>query len=125
MIEDEAFDAMADLQRRQLLVRLAYDDPQPVPRLSTASRELLEAHERFLREYLTGSYEVRDADKAAIRAYHVHLPKLVAYDYVEWHRDAHLVTRGPDFDDLRPLLELVDDRRDGQPPEDAPLIVTE
>lgn len=109
---DEAFDAMASSQRRQLLVQLLVDGPQPIPYLSTVSRELLQAHPTVLREYLTGSVEVASADKADIRDYHVHLPKLAEYDYIDWDRDAHVVTRGPDFDDVRPLLQLLDDHPD-------------
>ena len=75
---------------------------------------MLRAHETFLREYLTSSLEVADADKAAVRTHHVHLPKLVEYSYVEWDRDADVVTRGEAFDDVRPLLEVVDSRRDGR-----------
>jgi len=108
---DEAFEALADRRRRQLLVDLLHDDSLLVPQLSGASRDLLAAHESLLGEYLSGQREVDGADKTDVRTYHVHLPMLVEYGYVEWDRDAHLVTRGPEFDDLRPLLEVVDGRR--------------
>ena len=120
---DKVFDAMADIQRRRLLVHLLHDDPQPVPRLSSASREMLQAHEKFLREYLSGSREVANADKADVRAHHVHLPKLVEYRYVEWDRDAHITTKGPRFDDVEPLLELVNDHRDERPAKDASMTI--
>ncbi|GAA0669621.1 hypothetical protein ACFQDG_09000 [Natronoarchaeum mannanilyticum] len=107
---DEAFEALADRRRRQLLVDLLHDDSLLVPQLSGASRDLLAAHESLLGEYLAGPREVDGADKTDVRTYHVHLPMLVEYGYVEWDRDAHLVTRGPAFDDLRPLLEVVDGR---------------
>lgn len=107
-VTDDAFDAMADNERRQLLSRLLHDGPQPVPQLSNASREMLEAHETLLREYLAGSNEIADADKEAIRTHHVHLPKLVEYSHIEWNKDRHVTTKGPKFEDLRPLLEAVD-----------------
>lgn len=109
---DRLFDALADRQRRQLLLDLADDEPRPVPGLSSKSREILAAHDAYLAEYLTTSMDISDVDKEAVRAHHVHLPKLVAYRYVEWDEDAHVLSRGADFDDLRPLLELLDDYPD-------------
>lgn len=109
---DEICDAMANHRRRQLLVRLLDEGPQPVPDLSDVSREILQAHTAVLQEYLAGSAEISDANKGDIRTHHVHLPKLAEYDYIEWDRDTHVVTRGPDFDDVRPLLAALDDRRD-------------
>lgn len=120
---DEVFDAMADRQRRQLLGQLLADGPQPVPYLSTVSREILQAHPAVLREYLAGSEEVADANKADIRTHHVYLPKLAEYNYIEWDRDAHVVTSGPSFDDVRPLLELLDEQRDDRRPNSASLTI--
>lgn len=122
---EEAFDAMANRQCRQLLIHLLHDDPQPVPRLSGTSRELLEASEAFLREYLSGSREIDDADKADVRTHHVHLPKLTEYSYVEWHRDARLTTRGSAFDEVRPLVELADEERADAPADGVSVIVRE
>lgn len=120
---DDVFDALADLQRRQLLIHLLHNDSQTVPQLSSVSRKVLEAHETFLQEYLSGSRDIPKADKATIRTHHVHLPKLSEYCYIEWHRDTQLVTKGPEFDDVRPLLEVIDDHRDGHPVREDPLIV--
>lgn len=121
--KDEPFDALADIWRRQLLVGLLDDEPQRVPRLSRSSREMLQAHESVLREYLSGSLEIANADKQAIRSYHVHLPKLARYDYIEWNRGATLVTKGPQFDDVQPLLEVVEAQRDDRATEDAPRLI--
>lgn len=109
---DEAFDAMAERQRRQLLFDLLNFDPQPVAKLSNASQEVLEAHETLLQEYLSGSREIENANKAAIRTHHVHLPKLVQYSYIDWDHDASLVSKGVKFDDVRPLVEVVGKQRD-------------
>lgn len=118
---DEVFDAMADNQRRQLLSSLFYEDPQPVPQLSSVSQEILQAHEGFLREYLSGSREIANANKADIRTHHVHLPKLTEYGHVKWDQDAHATTKGPKFDDVKPLLELVENQRDERPTKDTPV----
>jgi hypothetical protein len=36
--------------------------------------------------------------------YHRHLPKLAATGLIEWDRETHSVTRGPEYERLRPLL---------------------
>lgn len=115
LTNDEAFDAMAERKRRELLFDLLDVDPRPVARLSSVSQEVLQAHETLLREYLYGAREIEDADKAAIRTHHVHLPKLVRYSYVDWDHDASVVTKGAKFDDVRPLLEVVGSQRDETP----------
>lgn len=43
----------------------------------------------------------------AVSMQHVHLPKLATHGFVEWHRDAGEVTRGPAFEGLVPLLEVL------------------
>ena len=47
--------------------------------------------------------------------HHVHLPKLEESGFIDADRQQHSVTRGPRFDEIRPLLELLDDNR-GQLP---------
>lgn len=122
MIENgDAFDAMADIQRRELLSQLFSEGPQPVPQLSSVSQEILRANEGFLQEYLSGSREITDADKGDIRTHHVHLPKLTEYDHVKWDRDAHVTTKGPKFEDLKPLLEVVEEQRNADPVKDVTL----
>jgi len=39
--------------------------------------------------------------------HHGNLPQLADANYIKWDRDTDLVWRGPRFDDLRPLLELL------------------
>lgn len=109
---DRLFDALADRKRRQLLLDLFDDEPRPVTELSSTSREILAAHDAYLAEYLSSSMDIADVDKEAVRVHHVHLPKLVAYRYVEWDEDARVLTRGADYDDLRPLLELLEEYPD-------------
>jgi len=116
---DDAFDALADRRRRQLLVDLLHHEPQPVPTLSDASRELLGANESLLDEFLSGNLEIDDADKTAVRMYHVHLPKLVEYGYVEWDRDADAVSKGKKFDAIHHLLEILDERGSARVANDA------
>lgn len=117
------FDALADRDRWELLVDLLDQESHDVPTLSNASLELLAAHEALIHQYLVESVEVAGADKAHIRMYHVHLPKLAAHGFIKWERDAHTVTKGPRFDEVRPLLEGAADHPETSPATDviAPL----
>lgn len=58
----------------------------------------------------------RFADPAAadplLSMYHVHLPKLEEMGLVSVDRERQSVRRGPNFDDIEPLLRLVDDYAD-------------
>lgn len=39
--------------------------------------------------------------------YHSHLPKLADMGYIEWSPDEGTVRRGPHFDEIEPLLNLL------------------
>lgn len=108
---DEIFEALADVRRRQLLVDLLHRDPQPVPELDTEARELLGADKSLLGELLARFGESVSVDAALVQLYHVHLPMLVEYGFIEWQQEAHVVTKGPQFDELEPLLHLLDAHR--------------
>lgn len=47
---------------------------------------------------------VEDAGKVL---HHVHLPKLAHAGYIEWDRDSNVVARGPRYNEIEPLLELL------------------
>ncbi|WP_436925196.1 hypothetical protein [Halosimplex amylolyticum] len=88
------------MQRRKLLVALLEHNPQND------------------RPVVVGD---GDGDGAAIaveqlvQMQHVHLPKLEEYGFIDWDEDAHEVAKGPNFDEIRPLLELLDDHADELP----------
>lgn len=115
---DETFEALADVRRRRLLVDLLYHDPQPVPELSTECRELLGANESLLGEILARPGESTSEETALVQLYHIHLPMLAEYGFIAWHRDANVVTKGPNFEDLEPLLCLLDADRVDPPTEE-------
>lgn len=107
---DDIHDALSDGERRRLLVSLLDHNPQDVRTLSGASRELARADEGLLRSFLADSRPMVDVDERLLRKHAIHIPKLVEYGFVEWDREEHVVTKGPRFDEIRPLLErLVDD----------------
>jgi predicted transcriptional regulator len=95
---DDMVEALADVQRRTLLVALLEHNPQDdTPVIVADSDGEADAVERLV----------------AMR--HVHLPKLADYGFIEWDEDTHEVAKGPKFDDIRPLLELLDEHGDELP----------
>lgn len=106
--QDEIFDALADAQRRRLLLFLLYHDSHYVSKLSGISLEMAEMHRTLLRRYLSGSREVGEADKGLLRTHRIHLPKLDEYGFIDWDRETHIVTKGRRFDEIRPFLEQLD-----------------
>lgn len=106
-MNDNEFDALADRQRRVLLLGLLGRNRQHVSQLSGTSRELIEANAELLDKHLSSTRNIPDVDEELLRTHVVHLPKLVEYGYVEWDRDDDVVTRGPRFDDVQRLLALL------------------
>lgn len=54
-------------------------------------------------------------DQREIEMYHIHRPMLEEAGYIRWDGDAREVRKGPKFDEVRPLLELMADHRDELP----------
>lgn len=96
---DEALDALAKPQRRRLLTALLDHNPQDDTPVVIAD----------------GDAE-SDAVERLVTMDHVHLPKLQEYGFIEWNRDTHEVAKGPNFDEIRPLLELLQSHEDELPP---------
>jgi len=55
------------------------------------------------------------ADTLQLSMHHVHLPKLENLEFIHVDRQRGSVTEGPRFDEIRPLLELLDDNRERLP----------
>ncbi|MBZ6494955.1 transcriptional regulator [Haloterrigena longa] len=64
-----------------------------------------------------GDTETTDEELEALltEMEHTHLPLLEDYGFINWDRDTHEVTKGPQFDEIRPLLELMVNHRDELP----------
>ncbi|MDS0283836.1 DUF7344 domain-containing protein [Haloarcula onubensis] len=94
----EAFDLLRNPYRRRLVMTLLDHNPEDeasIPGDLTTDDEELE--------------------EMLIAMAHTHLPKLESLDIIEWNREKNVVTRGPAFDELRPLLELIDRHQDELP----------
>ncbi|GAB3667462.1 DUF7344 domain-containing protein [Halopiger thermotolerans] len=94
---DEVFDALTAVQRRRLLFALLDHNPQQVEELSGVPWSIPES----------------EADMMA--KHHLHLPKLDADGFIDWDRDEQVVTKGPRFEEIEPLLEYLDSHREELP----------
>ena len=99
---NEQLDVIADIHRRRILVDLLDREVQ------TDGGVVVEAIEPE-----DDSLSVSDA----VSLYHNHLPRLDAEGYISWDRYTNQVERGPKYDEIRPLLELLDGNADQFPGE--------
>ena len=95
---DEQLRALAHPLRRRLLVALLDHNPQKDTIDSTSVHQ--------------GDWPLEVLQS---EMYHSHLPKLEEVGFIEWHQDTHEVVKGPRFDEIRPLLELIDAHADELP----------
>lgn len=95
---DDMVDALADVQRRKLMTALLVHNPQNDSPVVIADSD-------------------KDADDLGrlVSMNHVHLPKLVDYGFITWDEETHEVAKGPNFDEIRPLVELLDNHEDELP----------
>jgi|AntDeeMetageno50_2_1112565.scaffolds.fasta_scaffold08267_2 hypothetical protein len=93
---DEMVDALADIQRRKLMVALLDHNPQDDSPAAVGGSEI-------------------DTLDHLVSMNHVHLPKLANYGFIEWDEANHEVSKGPNFDEIRPLLELLATHEDELP----------
>lgn len=96
---DEYLQALTDTHRRRLLVALLEHNPQ---RDTVAVPEDVHEGEKALETLQT-------------KFYHSHLPRLEEAGFIRWNRDTHEVVKGPRFEEIRPLLELMRDHADELP----------
>ena len=90
---DQYFEALADVQRRRLLVALLDHDPQQD---EVAIPNDVNEGEKPL-EVLQTEFS------------HSHLPKLEEAGFITWNQDTQKVVKGPKFAEIRPFIELMRD----------------
>jgi hypothetical protein len=98
-MRNETFDALANEHRRALLVALSKNDSQDVSEHASVSE---------------GRSGPISDQRARIEMHHLHLPKLEDYGFVRWDEGTGEVTRGPQFEEIRPLLECVANLVEGE-----------
>ncbi|MDG5821956.1 hypothetical protein [Natronococcus sp. A-GB7] len=109
---DKIFDALSDVHRRRILIRLLDHNPQTIDQLSSAPDSAFEMNTGIVDEYLARSLEIDGIDKTAVRLYHNDLPKLEDCGFIEWDRDENEVRKGTQFDEVRPVLKLLEENRE-------------
>ena len=90
---DEMLDAIGAIQRRRVLVALLESPDHSIHGIT---------------ELETGTEFGEDI----VAMKHVHLPKLDDYGFIRWNEESHAVWRGERFDEIEPLLELLDENVD-------------
>lgn len=94
---DDTFHALAHPYRRRLLTALAEHDLQADDTLHVLEDVPIENTQRT---------ELRT------ELYHTHIPKLEEAGLIHRARDANQVMKGPQFDEIRPVLKLLTDDPD-------------
>lgn len=95
---DRVFDTLSKQHRRHILIELNHGNG---------------VHEQDL------IYRGSSEDENDLQLRHDHLPKLAEAGYIEWDRETGAIGPGLRFDEIEPLLELIEDHAD-QLPDDWP-----
>lgn len=88
---DEVIQALADVHRRRILIRLMEAGPQSA---------VVQVPEDIVSD-------TADSKCIQIQLRHAHLPKLEQHGFIQWEQEKHLIRPGPKFDEMRPLLRLL------------------
>ena len=97
---DTVLSALSNSYRRQLLVALSQANPQDDEDVDPLD---------------TLTHSKSEADNLKIMMFHTHLPKLEGMGFIEWDREARQVHKGPDWEEIDPLLTLIQNHRDELP----------
>ena len=96
---DESLVVLSHPYRRRILSRLHEQNPRD--------------EAEFAAEELTDDAD--ENDRLLLEIHHRHLPKLAEAGFIDWDREESVITRGPRFDEIVPLIELMVNHRDELP----------
>lgn len=98
---DTVLRALAEPTRRRLLFDLMEANPRPDIPLSSGDRQ----------------FTPEEKKRQQIALNHKHLPMLESNGFINWDTEAGEVTKGRNFEDLEPVLSLLQENRDRFPGE--------
>jgi len=96
---DTAIEAIAKPYRRHLLVALLEHNPQADDNVDP----------------LNINSGLEESETLQLELLHNHLPKLEELEYIDWNQDNREVSKGPKWDEIAPLVELIHNHRDELP----------
>lgn len=96
---DRMFNALRHPYRRRILMLVSEHNPRD--------------EDEFSVEDLATDDD--DLELLTTELYHAHLPKLAKAGYIEWDEEDRTIRRGPNFNEIAPLLRLMTDHQDELP----------
>ena len=97
---DRITTALANQYRRQLLVALLEHNPQADDDVDPLD---------------TVGHSETETEKLRISLQHDHLPLLADLEVIEWNREAGEISKGPKWEEIEPVLRLIEEHQDELP----------
>lgn len=93
------FEVLSHRRRRQILAMLA------------------EGGSREEDNIVATDFEAKNtsSDEIMVSLHHRHLPMLEEAKYIEWHRDSNIIRRGPAFEQIGTVVEILQSNQDRLP----------
>ena len=88
---DRVLDVFSHRYRRQILLAIDADNPSDRNTLTPAELDV----------------GTDDPERFETELYHRHLPKLDDAGYIDWDREANAVRRGANYEEIAPLVRLL------------------
>ena len=99
---DRMFDALRNPARRRIILAISENNPRDITEFTQNKFAPINGDEA-------------DPEQLERRLHHSHLPNLAEKGYIDWNPEAQTIRRGSNFDDIAPLLKLMDDHADELP----------
>ncbi|WP_254530436.1 helix-turn-helix domain-containing protein [Natrinema gelatinilyticum] len=96
---DELFEILSHPTRRRILSTLANRNPRD--------------EEEFQTEAFTPDDD--NLEQFLLQLSHLHLPKLAEAEFIDWNRETNTITRGSRFEEIQPLITLMQEHQDELP----------
>ncbi|MCO8244943.1 MULTISPECIES: transcriptional regulator [unclassified Haladaptatus] len=98
---DTLFDALRSSYRRRILLEVLDHNPRE--------------EDEFASNSFAPDETTDEVERLKMELQHRHLPKLADAGYIDWDPETETIRRGPNFDEIAPLLTLMLDHPDELP----------